>query len=1782
MASASASELAISSAGDPDAAMTDICEQDHPPGRCVWVMGAKNYRRERWREETTGDVESSRINVNLPRHFFMVRFELEEEYLAALTNGPWRAFGSHLVVQAWTPEFEPLRDEIVTTPVWVRLSNLPVNFYHRSILMGIARGLGKPIRVDSTTLNLERTRFTRVCVEVNLTKPFKGTVMVNGDRYFVAYEGLSNICSSCGLYGHLVHNCSKLLIEKAKNVVPAGVTDVARGSQPENDGSTVIRRSGRRPEKPDTRIAFTAGEPEADLERNIQEISENITVSNRFGGLEENMVVTEMREATILSRGDKENINQDQENIQRRGKSFDQGSDGTEVSQLIKGPSGPRGNLLPKKALVIKPNGFAGSKPKHKSVTKPTHGLVFGPTRGEIALSESGKRLRVENRAVGRLRGAFVREGDNMQVNRDHSRGDDANANRNQLVLAEEGLQKGSKTSSGLSEEETDAVINPRTNHGEDYGRETTTQEQPSGIFNQVLSKTSGQSQFSLPEKTPEPCSVQTKSKINSSCPANTWNTFSAQLPSTSKKNQPKKSSHEGVIPFTSRVIPSLPDLDIYGVIGGFRPDKKDLSYEVNVSAFLTHHRSSSSWNQVKTDFGLGDINFPNQMILGLPYLEADGFSHLQTKLWHEDEYQGVIEDEDDYGRTTWYDECVSSSDCGEEPDGEELEPEPPDYYHSSQQHTKPHTYTDHTNWVQENSYFCEEDDDADYQYHPPRREEKSHSYGLASYRVQTQSTPAGPTKPTNKRCDYTSNPLIFTGFSKDPKVYLKWENNMKQWLRSNNIPKEEKLYYALSKLKGDAYEWWLKEDAATYYTTKAVLDWGTLKSRMYREFTKKYQPRIRTTKPLYMETPKKVVTTPKLQPIFQPMNAHSHEPRRTPSSTRQTPIKAEQFVQIKEVQQDSAATLLHELQGKLNRGASHTMEKTAVLISQETTCCDLDSQAPHQSAITIQEDKTPTLKQETNSILIGNQGTKDDHKGDSLKSKEFMDQNKNREEYTPLLIKRAANGDDNFNETIQIKEKPPDEKPLQPIRGKILHPHVLQWTNLTYLCVGDQVLRTKLLEEGGYDAVINPRTNHGEDYGRETTTQEQPSGIFNQVLSKTSGQSQFSLPEKTPEPCSVQTKSKINSSCPANTWNTFSAQLPSTSKKNQPKKSSHEGVIPFTSRVIPSLPDLDIYGVIGGFRPDKKDLSYEVNVSAFLTHHRSSSSWNQVKTDFGLGDINFPNQMILGLPYLEADGFSHLQTKLWRPGEFLIQLEDPNITSSFILSHWIKWIQSCLIIHQELPYMDPRAFKAQPQRLSSDLWVTSPTDLEKLVVDYYKRLYSMDDLDSEVESLPAAGFRRLLREDLQDLSRLFTAEEVEKAIRSMGQYKAPGPDGFQPGFYQQCWDVVGLAQSSFIPGRLSMDNIVLVQEAVHSMRRKKGRKGWMLLKLDLEKAYDRIRWDFLEDTLKVSGLPEKYVGWIMQCVMGPSMNVLWNGEKTEAFKPSYVKDPRWLVAKGSWSSRWRSVGMGLREVVIPRLSWVLGDGKIIRFWTDKWLLDQPLMDLASQVVSSKEKKIRVKLQLAAMVVDNVTGAVDRVSWGGIGNGQFTVKSAYVFLTRDDSPRQWLGKLFRRVWHVKAPERVQVFLWLVVNQALMTNVERHRRHLCESGLCQVCKAGEDTIIHVLRDCLAMAEIWLRLLPPRKRQSFFTKSILEWVYDNLGVETDIVGSPWSTNFAMAVWWGWKWRCGNVFNTNRKCRDRMRFVKELAKNVSSAFVLAADSGHGPMREERMIAWKPPKSD
>ena len=93
--------------------------------------------------------------------------------------------------------------------------------------------------------------------------------------------------------------------------------------------------------------------------------------------------------------------------------------------------------------------------------------------------------------------------------------------------------------------------------------------------------------------------------------------------------------------------------------------------------------------------------------------------------------------------------------------------------------------------------------------------------------------------------------------------------------------------------------------------------------------------------------------------------------------------------------------------------------------------------------------------------------------------------------------------------------------------------------------------------------------------------------------------------------------------------------------------------------------------------------------------------------------------------------------------------------------------------------------------------------------------------------------------------------------------------------------------QSSFVPGRQITNNVLVMQEILHPMRRKTGVKGWMAVKLDLEKAYDRLRWDFIQETLVHMRLLHQLIKVIMTCVSSCALNILWNGQPTEYFQPT-------------------------------------------------------------------------------------------------------------------------------------------------------------------------------------------------------------------------------------------------------------------------------------------------------
>lgn len=85
---------------------------------------------------------------------------------------------------------------------------------------------------------------------------------------------------------------------------------------------------------------------------------------------------------------------------------------------------------------------------------------------------------------------------------------------------------------------------------------------------------------------------------------------------------------------------------------------------------------------------------------------------------------------------------------------------------------------------------------------------------------------------------------------------------------------------------------------------------------------------------------------------------------------------------------------------------------------------------------------------------------------------------------------------------------------------------------------------------------------------------------------------------------------------------------------------------------------------------------------------------------------------------------------------------------------------------------------------------------------------------------------------------------------------------------------LAGACQSSFIPGCQSEDNLVIMQEDIHNMKSKKGKKGCVAIEVDLEKAYDRVNWDFLEKILWAASFGLTLTQLIMFCIRSTKLSL--------------------------------------------------------------------------------------------------------------------------------------------------------------------------------------------------------------------------------------------------------------------------------------------------------------------
>ncbi|CAL1398876.1 unnamed protein product [Linum trigynum] len=138
---------------------------------------------------------------------FLVKLGNDKDYFSALSDGPWVIFDHYLVVQQWTPSFR-VTDKLPNTMVLcVQFPGLPVHFYHQELLFALGNMIGRAIKLDYHTQHQQRAKFSRMAVEVDLSKPLVPRIRLDGRWQKVEFENIPVVCFECGKVGHTKITC---------------------------------------------------------------------------------------------------------------------------------------------------------------------------------------------------------------------------------------------------------------------------------------------------------------------------------------------------------------------------------------------------------------------------------------------------------------------------------------------------------------------------------------------------------------------------------------------------------------------------------------------------------------------------------------------------------------------------------------------------------------------------------------------------------------------------------------------------------------------------------------------------------------------------------------------------------------------------------------------------------------------------------------------------------------------------------------------------------------------------------------------------------------------------------------------------------------------------------------------------------------------------------------------------------------------------------------------------------------------------------------------------------------------------------------------------------------------------------------------------------------------------------------------------------------------------------------------------------------------------------------
>ncbi|KAK3230001.1 hypothetical protein Dsin_001882 [Dipteronia sinensis] len=163
--------------------------------------------------------------------FYFFKFSDDEACSNVLEASHWLFAGRMVILKKWHLRLILSKDSYSKIPVWVKLFNIPHEYWNEEGLSHIASAIGKPLYANSLTESMKRISFARVCIEIDTSCDIVDSFdLFMGDssnpklrenvEILVEYQWKPKICTECKSFGHSITNCPKLkpLLSPSENV----------------------------------------------------------------------------------------------------------------------------------------------------------------------------------------------------------------------------------------------------------------------------------------------------------------------------------------------------------------------------------------------------------------------------------------------------------------------------------------------------------------------------------------------------------------------------------------------------------------------------------------------------------------------------------------------------------------------------------------------------------------------------------------------------------------------------------------------------------------------------------------------------------------------------------------------------------------------------------------------------------------------------------------------------------------------------------------------------------------------------------------------------------------------------------------------------------------------------------------------------------------------------------------------------------------------------------------------------------------------------------------------------------------------------------------------------------------------------------------------------------------------------------------------------------------------------------------------------------------------------